>query len=94
MDVKQKVQKTYLFDPNEKIDLLVRWNSFSLEEIVQLGKVIDEYDENCKINIGEFQQKFISYIDKEKIQLQNAKKMKSVYAIDKIRNGIVPLFEA
>lgn len=86
--LKQKIQATYLFDPLEKIDMLVALDTYSDAQKTALEQVIDDYDRKYEHITKTMKQNVLMTLTKVEAKEKLANKPVRLEALKKIRNGL------
>lgn len=86
--LKQKIQTTYLFDPLEKIDVLVALDSYTEAQRVTLAQVIDDYDRKYQTITRTMKQNILSTVAKVEVKEKLVNKKPRLDALAQIRNGL------
>ena len=87
-ELKRKVQNTALFTPQEKIEILTAFDTFSDEDKTKLRGIIDEYDAKYKTITGRFKQHIKEELDSIEKDASAEEKAQVKTSVDKIRSGL------
>ena len=86
--LKQKIQATYLFDPLEKIDVLVALDTYTEAQKAILAQVIDDYDRKYQTITKTMKQNILLTLNKVEAKEKLVNKQPRLDALVKIRNGL------
>jgi hypothetical protein len=90
-DLKQKIQHTALFTPEEKVEILANIDTFSPSDIQGLTSIVDEYDAKHAQIVTTFKENMLSELDAigKNASPDRAQKMQA--AVEQIRSGIAAI---
>lgn len=86
--LKQKIQATALFTPQEKIDILVSVDTFSDDDKTKLEAIIDEYDAKYTTITQTFKTNMLGELDGIVKDAKPEDKNRMNAAADKIKTGL------
>lgn len=88
VNLKQKIKKTTLFAPDEKVDILTSIDTFSQHDLTELESILDEYDDKCKEILVTFRQNMVQELDNIQKNSPNGGKAQMKEAVKKIKSGL------
>ena len=86
--LKKKIQDTALFTPQEKIEILASFDTFSRDDKTKLEAIIDEYDAKYKTITGTFKQRMNEELEGIEKDAAPDQKTQVKTSTDKIRTGL------
>lgn len=86
--LKQKIQATALFTPQEKIDILVAVETFSDADKTKLEAIIDEYDAKYKTITQTFKTNMLGELDGIVKDAKPEDKDRITASAEKIKSGL------
>ncbi len=86
--VQQKIRDTVLFIPEEKVEILVAFESFSQLDREQLEDIIDEYDKEYQNITKKFKDAMFQELEKIQNNSSSEDKSRLEAAVDQIKLGL------
>lgn len=88
-NLKQKIKQTVLFTPDEKVDILVAYDTFLDLDVKELESIIDEYDEKYTQILATFRRNMIQELDTIQGKIPSKKLELMKKAVDTIKSGLI-----
>ncbi len=86
--LKQEIQSTSLFTPQEKIDILATFDTLGEDDKKKLSEIIDSYDAKYKAITGTFKKNMMEELSSIDTDAQQEEKERIRSSTDKIRAGL------
>lgn len=90
--LKEKIKKTELFTPLEKVDLLAGFDLFTLEQRKNLERVIDEFDRKHQTLVSSFKKDTLGDLDRLTKTASSASNDSLYKAAQVMRRGLKEVF--